>query len=298
MALAVAEAGAVLESSPPWTRRRGTCRLLDRSLPPCQVCDAAEAHANLQMRLESEHAGLNGPVTAAPATPVRRLLEQPTDRCLSHAAKSRWDTELPIGRDLQPSRHRAKRRTIEWQCQARQDRAVRRCGQGPRRQLSGTAELARGAPSLISSRHLGPRRAARSGADHWLPRRDVEPLRMELLVERQVMGSEARQLVGALDGVRVPALALYEARAGADVRVPACGPSPLRPFARLPRERLGMNGSSTAAQYAAIVASGRATRSSESKTTGGCPPASRTAACSSCSASTPTSWMRMSGHSA
>ena len=32
---------------------------------------------------------------------------------------------------------------------------------------------------------------------------DVEPLRVELLVERQVMGGEPRQLVGALDGVRV-----------------------------------------------------------------------------------------------
>jgi hypothetical protein len=60
-----------------------------------------------------------------------------------------------------------------------------------------------------------------SGTHRWLPGRDVEPLRVELLVERQVMGGEPRQLVGALDGVRVHALALLEARAGADVRVPA-----------------------------------------------------------------------------
>jgi hypothetical protein len=76
-------------------------------------------------------------------------------------------------------------------------------------------------------------------ADRWFPRRHVEPLHMELLVEPQVIGGEPRQLVGAPDTVRISALALLEARAGADVRVPAGGPPPLRPLARRPRERPG-----------------------------------------------------------
>lgn len=59
---------------------------------------------------------------------------------------------------------------------------------------------------------------------------------MELLVERQVMGGEARQLVGALDGVRVRPLVAKPA--GTDVDVPTCGPTSLEPVARLPRERL------------------------------------------------------------
>src|SRR5437764_781608 len=80
--------------------------------------------------------------------------------------------------------------------------------------------------------------ADRSGAPHGLPRRDLEPLRVELLVERQMVGGEPRQLVGGLDGVRIATLALLEAGAGADVRVPACRPPPLGPFAGLPRERL------------------------------------------------------------
>jgi hypothetical protein len=54
-----------------------------------------------------------------------------------------------------------------------------------------------------------------------LSRGDVESLRVEMLVEWQVMSGEPRPLVGAFDGVRVAALVLLEAGAGTDVGVPA-----------------------------------------------------------------------------
>jgi hypothetical protein len=59
-----------------------------------------------------------------------------------------------------------------------------------------------------------------------------------------------------------------------------------------------MKGSPTAAQYAAIVAPGRATRSSESMTTEASPPASQTAACTSHNLSSPIAVMFMPGYSA
>ena len=131
-----------------------------------------------------------------------------------------------------------------------------------------------------------------------LPSGDVEPQRVELLVERSVVGGEARQFVRALDGAPVgaprgskPELALTSKCQ----RAVRCH-SGRSPGAHVSAS--GMNGSSTAAQYAAIVASGRATRSSESMTTGRLPPASWTAACSWCSASSPMSSTRMSGLSA
>ncbi len=64
-----------------------------------------------------------------------------------------------------------------------------------------------------------------------LPGLNVQPLCVKLLVERPVASGEPCQLTGVLDGVPVHALALLEAGASADVRVPACGPVPLGPFA-------------------------------------------------------------------
>ena len=91
------------------------------------------------------------------------------------------------------------------------------------------------------------------------------------------------------------ALAWLEAGAGADVHVPAGGPPPLGPFARLPRERL----------WDERQLDGCAVR--RHRRLGSChevvgvdddrrvSPASRTAVCSSCSASSPMLSMRMSG---
>jgi len=59
-----------------------------------------------------------------------------------------------------------------------------------------------------------------------------------------------------------------------------------------------MKGSPTASQYAAIVAAGRVTRSSESMTTEGFPPASPTAARSSHMISSPIASMLIAGNSA
>jgi hypothetical protein len=131
-----------------------------------------------------------------------------------------------------------------------------------------------------------------------LPWRDVQPLGVKLLVERLVVGGEPGQLGGVRGGVRVGALAPLEAGAGADVRVPAGGPAPLGPFAGSQVSARGSKGSPTAAQYAAIVAAGRATRSSESMTTEASPPASRTAACTSHSLSSPIASTVMPGYSA
>src|SRR5829696_3363670 len=83
------------------------------------------------------------------------------------------------------------------------------------------AEAGASGPSALRRRTRRVAPADRSRARHWLPRRDVEPVRVELLVERHVVGGEPRQLVGGLDGVRVATLALLEAGAGTDIRVPA-----------------------------------------------------------------------------
>ena len=55
-----------------------------------------------------------------------------------------------------------------------------------------------------------------------LPRRNVKPLCVELLVERLVVGGEPGQVGGVVDGVRVDVLVPLEAGAGADVGVPPC----------------------------------------------------------------------------
>ena len=62
------------------------------------------------------------------------------------------------------------------------------------------------------------------------PWRNVQPLCIELLVERPVMSSESGQVGGVADGVRIHVLAPIETGAGADVHVPACGPAPLGPL--------------------------------------------------------------------
>src|SRR3954470_18793208 len=51
------------------------------------------------------------------------------------------------------------------------------------------------------------RTAVAAGVHQWPPRRDIEPLCVELFVERQVMGGEARQLLGVVDGVGIHARA-------------------------------------------------------------------------------------------
>ena len=75
---------------------------------------------------------------------------------------------------------------------------------------------------------------------------------MELFVEWPVMGGKARQLVGALDRVGVPALVAKPELALTSV----CQWADRRPSGRSPGSHVsasGMNGSSTAAQYAALV---------------------------------------------
>ena len=96
--------------------------------------------------------------------------------------------------------------------------------------------------SALRHRTVRASPAALSGARRGFRRRDVEPLGVEPLVERPVMGGEPGQLVGVRDGVRVSAVALLDAGAGSDIRVPAGGPSPLGAFARLPCERLQVEG--------------------------------------------------------
>ena len=73
------------------------------------------------------------------------------------------------------------------------------------RPISSRRRPGRSRPSTLRHRTSGASPVDGSGARHWLPRGDLEPLRVELLVERPVMSGEARQLVRALDGARVRA---------------------------------------------------------------------------------------------
>ena len=106
-----------------------------------------------------------------------------------------------------------------------------------------------------------------------------------------MVGDVLRQLFGVLDGLWVLAFVPLEAGAVAGVGVPAGGPAPLGLFARSQVSVARLKRSPTAAQYAAIVAAGRVTRSSESMTTGGVPPALVIAACISHSRSMPIALM-------
>src|ERR1700730_17247865 len=75
------------------------------------------------------------------------------------------------------------------------------------------------------------------GARHLLPGRNVQPLGVKLLVERQVVCGEPCQCTGVLNGARVHALVTSEAGAGTDVRVPPGGPPPLGALTGLPGKR-------------------------------------------------------------
>ncbi len=76
------------------------------------------------------------------------------------------------------------------------------------------------------------------------------------------------------------------------------GPLPLGLFTSPQVSARELKGSPTAVQYAAIVAAGRATRSSESMTIGGFPPAWLIAACISHSRSIPIALMVIGGNRA
>ena len=86
---ATVEAGAELETSPPWSGWGVSCHPFDRALALVQRTDAAEADADLRVRVEPEHAGDHGSIAAAPAAGVGAVGEVATYSSSLHGPRLR-----------------------------------------------------------------------------------------------------------------------------------------------------------------------------------------------------------------